>query len=420
MDARSGPGTIVERAESEMLNRVLTAHDDADSERRGAEMIERARGLIPLIKAAAGRVERDRAIPPDVLEAMHEARLFRMLIPRSIGGEEVEPSTYFHVMEAIAMADASVGWCLGQNTGVTMSAAYLAPEVARELFGDPRAAVATGAPSSAAKAVVTDGGYRVTGHWRFASGSRHSQWLGGHCVVCEPDGSPRLGPNGKPIDQRTMYFPKSKATVTDTWQVMGLRGTGSDDYAVTDLFVPEAYSFTRESDADRREPGPLYLFSIYNMFGMAFCAVALGIARTVLDDFIALAKTKKAHASGKLLSEGNLIQTNIGQSEARLGAARAYVLDTYAQWYEQACSGQIISYGQRVAGRGVTCFAIQQAREVVDFCYHAAGTNSIFESNPFERRFRDLHTVTQQSQAHLENFEALGQWMVGITPARKF
>ena len=145
-----------------------------------------------------------------------------------------------------------------------------------------------------------------------------------------------------------MYFPKSKATVTDTWQVIGLRGTGSDDYAVTDLFVPEAYSFTRESDADRRETGPLYLFSIYNMFGMAFCAVALGIARTVLDDFIALAKTKKAHASQKLLSEANLIQTNIGLSEARLGAARAYVLDTYAQWYEQACSRQIISYGQRV------------------------------------------------------------------------
>ncbi len=403
-----------------MLNRVTTATDDANRERRGAELIERARALIPMIKAAAGRIERDRVIPSEVLDAMHEARLFRMLIPRSIGGEEVEPSTYFHVMEAIAMADGSVAWCLGQNTGVTMSAAYLAPEVAKELFGDPRAAVATGAPAGPTKAIVTDGGYRVTGHWRFASGSRHSQWFGGHCTICEPDGSPRLGPNGKPLDARTMYFPKSKAKITDTWQVVGLRGTGSDDYEVTDLFVPEAYSFTRESDADRREPGPLYLFSIYNMFGMAFCAVALGIARTVLDDFIALSKTKKAHASGKLLSEGNITQTGIGLSEARLGAARAYVLDTYAQWYEQACSGQIISYGQRVWGRGVTCFAIQQAREVVDFAYHAAGTNAIFEQNPFERRFRDLNTVTQQSQSQLENFEALGQWVLGIQPARKF
>jgi alkylation response protein AidB-like acyl-CoA dehydrogenase len=198
-----------------------------------------------------------------------------------------------------------------------------------------------------------------------------------------------------------------------------LRGTGSDDYAVNDLFVPEAYSFTRESDADRREAGPLYKFSIFNMFGMAFCAVALGIARTVLNDFVGHAKGKKAHSSGTLLSANNLIQTQIGLSQARLGAARAYVLDGYARFYEQAMKGEKLSFAQRLAGRGMTCFAIQQAREVVDFAYHAAGAGAIFDKNPFERRFRDLHTVTQQSQAHMENFEALGQSMLGIEPARK-
>ena len=137
------------------------------------------------------------------------------------------------------MADASVAWCLCQNSGVSMAAAYLDPKVAHELFGDARAAVATGAPSPLARAIVTDGGYRVTGHWHFASGSRHSQWIGGHATICEPDGSPRLGPNGKPLEQRTMLFPKAQATITDTWQVIGLRGTGSDDYAVNDLFVPD-------------------------------------------------------------------------------------------------------------------------------------------------------------------------------------
>lgn len=401
----------------EMLDRTPSKARVRDGHNAG--LIERARALAPVVAAAADRVERDREIPSDILEAMHAARLFRMLIPRSIGGEEVEPAIFFHVMEAIATADASVAWCLGQNSGVSMSAAYLDPAVARELFGDPRATVATGAPSPSAKAIVTDGGYRVSGHWRFASGSRHSHWLGGHATVCEPDGSPRLGPNGKPIEQRTMYFPKSKAKITDTWQVIGLRGTGSDDYEVGDLFVPQAYSFTRESDADRRESGPLYRFSIFNMFGMAFCAVALGIARSVLTDFIALAKGKTPHSQVLLLANNNHIQINIGHSEARLGAARAYVLDYYAQLYEQASSGQTISYAQRIAGRGVTCFAIQQAREVVDFVYHAAGATAIFERNPYERRFRDLHTVTQQSQAHLTNFEALGQWLLGIEPVRK-
>jgi alkylation response protein AidB-like acyl-CoA dehydrogenase len=395
-----------------MLNRVSTATS-------GAALIERARALTPQIAAAADRIERDRGIPSDLLDAMHEARLFRMLIPTSVGGEEVEPATFFQVMEAVAMGDASVAWCLGQNSGVSMAAAYLDPTVARELFGDARAAVATGAPSPHAKAVVTEGGYRVTGHWHFASGSRHSQWIGGHATICEGDGTPRLGPNGRPLEQRTMLFPKSKATITDTWQVMGLRGTGSDDYAVNDLFVPAAYSFTRESDADRREAGPVYKFSIFNMFGMAFCAVALGIARTVLNDFIALAKSKKAHSSGKLLAENNLIQTQVGLAQARLGAARAYVLEGYAQLYAQAENGEKVSFAQRLASRGMTCFAIQQAREVVDFAYHAAGAGAIFDKNPFERRFRDLHTVTQQSQAHMENFEALGQSLMGIEPTRK-
>ena len=402
-----------------MLNRVSTALDDADKARRGDELVQAARSLFPLITKSIEQIEKDRVIPPDVLKAMHDARLFRTLIPGSIDGEEVEPGTFFQVIESIAMADASVAWCLCQNSGVSMAAAYLDPKVARELFGSANAAVATGAPSAGAKAVIAEGGYRVTGHWHFASGSRHSQWIGGHSTVCEPDGSPRLGPNGKPLEQRTMFFPKAKATITDTWQVIGLRGTGSDDYEVTDLFVPEAHTFTRESDADRREAGPLYKFSIFNLFGIGFCGVALGIARTVLTDFIAVARSKKAHSSGKLLAENNFVQTEVGRAEAKLGAARAYVLDGYAQLYEQAQRGEKVSFAQRLASRGMTCFAIQQAREVVDFAYHAAGAGAIFDNNPFERRFRDLNTVTQQSQAHAENFEALGQSLMGIEPTRK-
>jgi indole-3-acetate monooxygenase len=167
-----------------MLNRVTTQGNATDHARRGAELVEAARSLAPTIAAATGRIEKEREIPADLIEAMHAACLFRMLIPASIGGEEVEPATFFHVMEAVAGADASLAWCLGQNSGVSMAAAYLDPKVAREMFGDARAAVATGAPSAGAKAIITDGGYRVTGHWKFASGSRHSQWLGGHATIC--------------------------------------------------------------------------------------------------------------------------------------------------------------------------------------------------------------------------------------------
>jgi alkylation response protein AidB-like acyl-CoA dehydrogenase len=397
-----------------MLNRPLSERGGSD-----AELIARARQLAPLIEAAADRIEREREIPPDVLAALHEARLFRLLVPRSCAGEEVEPATFFEAIEAIAAADASTAWCVGQGCGVSMAVAYLAPEVAREIFGDAGAVVASGPSARNAKAVVVDGGYRVTGHWMFASGSRHSQWLGGHATVCEADGTPRVGPDGKPLEQRTMLFPKASAAMTDVWQVMGLKGTGSDNYAVEDLFVPADWSFTRESAADRRETGPLYRFSIFNMFGVAFSGVALGIARKMLDDFIALAKEKAPSAGATLLRDNGVIQSQIGLSEARLQSSRAYVLDTFRRLYDTAARGEGFTHEQRINNRIVTCYAIHQAREVVNFVYHAAGATAIFASNPFERRFRDLHTVTQQGQAHFSNFEALGQTLLGAPPARR-
>ena len=209
---------------------------------RGRRLIEQAQGLAPKIAASHHDINQQREIPASIVGAMHDARLFAMLLPRSIGGEEVHPDT-------------STAWCLGQNCGVSMAAAYLDRNVAREIFTSGRTTAAHGAGS--AKAIVVEGGYRVTGHWRFASGSRHSSWLGGHATVCDADGKPRLGSDGRAREPRTMFFPKSQARITDTWQVMGLRGTGSDDYAVQDLFVPAAYSYTRELEADRREAGPL-------------------------------------------------------------------------------------------------------------------------------------------------------------------
>src|SRR5689334_498998 len=210
-----------------MLDRLPGERSAAERERRAVELIGRARELIPLLDRAGERIERERAIPADVLDALHDARLFRLLLPRSCDGEEVEPATLFEVLEAIAQGDASVGWCISQGSGASTGAAYLKPQIANTVFGDKRAVVATGPNNTTAKALVCDGGYRVTGEWGFASGSNHAAWLYGHSTICEPDGKPRLGPNGKPLELRTMVFPKSSATMADDWKVMGLKGTGS-------------------------------------------------------------------------------------------------------------------------------------------------------------------------------------------------
>jgi len=401
-----------------MLDRVEEP-SASDRERRAIELIGRARELIPLIERAGDRIEGERGIPDDVLDALHDARLFRLLLPRSLDGEEVEPATLFQVLEQIAQGDGSVGWCVSQASGASTGAAYMKPAVAKTVFGDARAVVATGPNNNVAKAVVCDGGYRVTGGWGFASGSGHAAWMYGHATVCEPDGSPRLGGNGTPLDLRTAIFPKSSAVLADDWHVMGLKGTGSVSYSVQDLFVPEDFTFMRESDAERHEQGPLYKFSMFNLFGVGFSGVALGLARRMLDDFIKLALTKKPYGATTLLCENNVIQSQVGLSEIRLQAARNFVLDTYRKHYQAVSQGLRFTQDMRVTNRTVTCYAIQQAREVMNFVYHAAGATSIYEANPFERRFRDLNTVTQQGQGAYSNFEAFGQVLMGKTPTRQ-
>jgi len=378
-----------------------------------SDCIERVRRLAPIIAAAAARIEQQRVIPPEIIDAMHAARLFRLLMPRAYGGEEVEVWVYLQAVEEVAMADASTAWCMAQASGSSLAAGFLAPDVAREIFGDPRAVIASGPPGSQARAIAVDGGFSITGSWPFASGITHGTWLAAHCGVYERDGTPRRMANGKQRE-RTMFFPKSNAAINLGWDVIGLRGTGSHGYAVAELFVPEAYSFSRDSTADRREPGPLYSFPLLNIFGLSFAAVALGIARATLDAFIRLAAVKAPRVSGRLLSGDPVVQSEVALTEARLRAARAYLFETAREAWDAAAGGFMPA--QLALMRMASTYVIGQARDVVDTAYRAAGSTAIFESQDFERRFRDMHTVSQQVQAHAWNFEVAGQHILGMHP----
>ena len=372
--------------------------------------------LIPAIEAAAAQTEATGCLPVDLLDKLHAARLFHMLSPRCIGGEQVDLITFFHAIEAIASADASSAWCVGQACGVSMAAAYLDSAAAREIFGGERSVVASGPNSRTAKAVKVPGGYRVTGNWVFASGSRHAQWLGGHSTVYEADGTVAKTAEGKPVD-RTMLFLKSKAQISDVWQVMGLRGTGSDNYEVTDLFVPEEHTYTRDADADRRVHAPLYRsFTGFNIFGLGFSAVALGIARSMMRDFIDLAAKKTPQSGGHTLKDNAVIQSKVAIAQAQLMSARALVLDIYSELWDKAQQGEPFTLNDRARMRMASTYAMNQGREVSDFAYHAAGGTAIFNEYPFERRFRDIHCASQQGQAHQSNFEVIGQVFLGVTP----
>jgi alkylation response protein AidB-like acyl-CoA dehydrogenase len=401
------------------------------------DWIAKARGLQGLLRGAATRIEADRSLPADVVDALHAAKLFRMLLPRSLGGAEMELATFFQAIIEIAEADASTAWCVVQNSGCSMAAAYLAPESAREIFGDPRAVAAWGFPANPAqcRAVPVEGGWKASGTWGFGSGNRHSAWLGGHCQVFDAAGAPAKHPDGRPVE-RTLLFPRSAAAIRDDqWNVIGLRGTGSDTYSVADLFVPAAHGIVPRAtgrdqqlpadappvdEPERRERGTLYRFTATNVYQCGFAAVGLGLARATLDAFIDLAKKKSPSGASSPLRDDHRIQTRIALAEARYGCARAWLLQIlHGAWAECAATGDV-EFERRIQMRLASTHAIHEAREIVEMAYADAGTTAIFEGNPFERRLRDMHAVSQQIQATAAHFQTVGQYYLGMKPHTRF
>jgi alkylation response protein AidB-like acyl-CoA dehydrogenase len=376
------------------------------------DLISRAEAVRPAVAAASDEIESTRRLPPALLDKLHEAGLFRLLLPRSSNGIETDPLTFFHVIETVARADASAAWCLSQAGGCAMSAAYLDLPVAHAIFGnDPRAVLAWG-PGPRVRAVECEGGYRVTGVWAFASGGRHATWLGAHCPISQADGSPRLDDDGVP-QERTMLVRSEDVAWTDIWNTVGLRGTASDQFALNDFFVRSDHSITREFDRECRESGPLYRMGNGTCYQVGFAGVACGIARGALDCFVDLARNKVPRGLKSPLRDNAVVQSGLAQAEVNLRAARGLVLQSMADIWKDLCSGALITVEQRITVRMAATHAIHKAREVVDFAYNAAGTTAIFENHPLERRFRDIHTVTQQLQGRLSHFETVGAWMMG-------
>jgi indole-3-acetate monooxygenase len=316
------------------------------------EWIGRARALKPLLEAAAPRIEQAKTMPPDVLEALHNAQMFRMMTPRSVGGAELDLATYAQVVATIAEGDASTAWCIAQISGSSMCAAYLDPSVAKEIFGDANSAFTWGfAGGQPCRAVPVQGGWIVNGAWTFASGNRICQWLGGHAQLCnEEEGKPLSHADGRPVE-RTMLFPRSSTMVReDLWDVIGLVGTGSDSYSVTDLFVPEKYSVvprgigrdqqlpegaTADPEAERREGGILYKHSSQAAYQVGLSSVAIGTARATLDAFIALAQKKSPSSGIRPLRDDTWIHARIAQADAKISAANAWLIQLLRDaWHE--------------------------------------------------------------------------------------
>jgi len=382
---------------------------------KGADYLQRVRDIGPAIDVAADEIEERRDLPPALFAALRERGLFRLVQPEEYGGAELDPPSLVQVIEQVARHDASVAWCVGQTNICATTTAYLDPVVVRQIFGPDTGILAWG--PGPGRADVVAGGYRVSGHFDFASGSRLASWLGAHVPVYEPDGSRRLGSNGKPITT-TMFFPKEQARVCDTWQVMGLRGTGSDSYTLDNLFVPETHALARDPNRKPRVGGRLYVFTPSTLYASSFAGIALGIARSVMDSFIREMRDTTPRGASRTRGESHVMQAHVGTNEARLRSARAFLLGSVSEIWEQAKVTGELTQDQLLTIRMASTWAIQSAREAVATLYGAAGAVAMLNSRPFERRFRDMHSVTQQIQGHPAHFETIGQILLGREPDR--
>src|SRR6201993_374627 len=275
-------------------------------------LVERARALQPLIAREADEIERTRRLTTAVTEALIENGLYRTLLPQAFGGAEAPLDIFMQMQEEIAKADASTAWCLGQCAVCAMTAAYLEPDAADEIFNTPPGILAWGAIAHEVKAVP--GGYMASARWDFASGMRQASWLGAHVRVVEADGTPRKKKDGSP-EIRTILFPVTSATMYDVWDVIGLKGTGTDSYSVDNLFVPEKFAALRDDPNAVREKGPLYKLTTNAVFGMGFAATALGVARATLDAAIDLSRSKIPQGLGAM-RENTAVQGLIRRTEA--------------------------------------------------------------------------------------------------------
>jgi indole-3-acetate monooxygenase len=335
--------------------------------------------------------------------------LFRLWIPRSLGGEEADATTFIEVVEEIARGDGAAGWCVAIGGELNLFAGYLAADAAREIYGSDPDVITAGAFRPFGEAVVVDGGYRVNGRWPLASGCHHAKWIVCGCRVLDGD-QHRLRADGTPVT-RILFFSPSHVEILDTWHSIGLRGTGSHDFTVTDVFVPSAHSLSfREPPV---EPGPLYSLPTIALFGAALAAVSVGVARHAIDILTELSTTKIASRSRQALREDATMQAALGRAEALLRSGRAFLYEALGDAWQTAAAGGALSVSQRAMLWLASSHAAIAAKEACELAFTAGGSASPYTNSGLERCVRDIHASAQHITVAPGNYQMAGQAFLG-------
>jgi alkylation response protein AidB-like acyl-CoA dehydrogenase len=390
-----------------MTTATRTANDSAD------DLVERARTLGPLIEAERSWMEAERRLSPRVVTALQELGAFRMAVPRAIGGPELDPVTQVRVVEELSRLDGSVGWCVMIAAAASYVPGFLTPEAADRWFGAPDACLA-GQLAPTGRAQRVEGGYRVSGRFRFASGSGHATMMLAGCLVYDGEEVARTA-TGRPLMRSALLRP-DEVTIIDTWHTTGLAATGSNDYVVEDRFVAEEDSWNPAGAMSRSET----LYRYAPLFLVPHAGVPLGIARAAIDVVLELAGEKEAYPGaartgrGPTVADEGQTQEAVAVAEATLGGARAFTYAMIEELWALLEAGERVPPRVRALYRIMMTHSHQQAKEIVASMYDIASTSSIFRGNPLDRLMRDILTACQHRMIHPKIYRPAGRMLLGM------
>jgi indole-3-acetate monooxygenase len=366
----------------------------------------------PVLRQHSARAEADRRLAPEAMAALIDAGVVRSLLPVGLGGLELDFVSVLKLLEELSRIDSAAGWVSLLAAGVPAFAGLLPAEAGQEIFADPRA-VCVGAWFPPGTAEPVPGGYRVTGQWSFGSGSTYATWFNGQALVTD-QGVPRLGPDGRPM-LLFVFFRAEEAEVLDNWQALGMRGTGSHDFRVTDIFVPEHRSWPL-GPWEMKNPayaGPAYRLGPW-LIPPAQACVALGIARAAIDDLIDLAGAGKTPSYTQTsIADRAVVQERLARARALVDAARSYVYATAAAAYEYLSGAPKLDFAHSLPLALAGSFGIEAAAQAVDLVHACAGTAAIRDERPFQKYFRDVHTLTQHAFSSASRYESVGKILLG-------
>jgi indole-3-acetate monooxygenase len=383
-------------------------------------VVRAAAAMRPILRTFHEQIEREQRLPPVLVEQLRAGGFYQMVIPRALGGHQVDPLTYLRVAELLAEGAGSVGWNISNNSIAQLVTLGLPDDGVREIYAQGADNIIAGtAVQGGGQAVPVEGGYRVNGHWTFGSGCQESAWMLGSFQILD-GGEPRRRADGGSLYWRGVFARAEAQVVPGSWDVAGLRGTGSFDWTVRDVFIPERRTMVHAGvpldNQWARWPGISYALPTQAWVGPHHSSVITGIARAGIDALIALAVEKTPRGRAGMLCEYPQVQDAIGRADAILNAGRVYRSAMIAELWNTVAAGGETTLEQRARCRLAAVYAADSAREAMDLVYRHGGSTSFKRESRLAECWRDLHVVGQTATIAPEWYPIGGRAYLGMDP----